>query len=464
MRKDNLELFEKASIPKAVLSNALPSVVSMITVLLHNLASTFFLGQTGNAYMVAAVSIAMPVFMLTMAMGSLFGIGGTSVISRALGEGRKEYAKKVSSFCFWTGTGGGILYMIVIWVFEDWFCTIIGASPDTVGYARDYMRIMALTVPLAVIGNTFSNIIRAEGRPMMAMTGALILNIINIALDPILILVLGWGVKGAALAVFIAHIFGNGCYIMYLLGKKTILSIHPKDYCVKDKVLTNVFAIGIPASLTGLLMTLANLTTNNLIAKFSDLAIAGYSVSTRVAMITGMTLMGIGQGVQPLFGFCVGARLRERYKEIFRFSVRLVLGVSIVMSAACFIGMRALISAFIDTPEVIEYGARFGRVVTLAGPGLGLLTLFTGAIQAMGAARPALILSVSRQGFVYIPLAFLFNYVFHTIEALAAAQVAADFLSATLAFILHYHWNRRLMRDFAAQEIPQEIQPLAETR
>jgi Na+-driven multidrug efflux pump len=264
-----------------------------------------------------------------------------------------------------------------------------------------------------------------------------------------MIIGLGWGVMGAALATFIGHIFGDGYYILHLLGKKSILSIHPKDYSVKNRIFTSVVAIGIPASLTSILMTLSNILTNNFITGFGDMAMAGFGVATKVAMITGMILIGIGQGVQPLLGFCVGARRRERFHGVLRFSVFLVLGVAVVMSSVCFVGARAIITSFIGAPEAVQYGIVFARIVVFAGPGLGLLFLFSNAIQAMGAARPALILSVSRQGFVYIPVLLLFHSVFHTFRAIAVAQVVSDFLSAGLAVILCVVWSRKLMKNFA---------------
>ena len=146
--------------PKAVISNVIPSIVSMIMVLIYNLADTVFIGQTDNALMVAAVSIATPVFLLFMAVGMLFGIGGTSLISRMLGEGEEQKAKRISSFCFWTGLTVGVISMIAIYIFAEPICMKVGASAETIGYAKQYLQIVSFGIPFLIISNSFINIIK----------------------------------------------------------------------------------------------------------------------------------------------------------------------------------------------------------------------------------------------------------------------------------------------------------------
>ena len=184
MQQNTTEIFRDAPVPKAVLSNVIPSIISMIMVLIYNLADTFFIGQTKNALMVAAVSVATPAFLLFMAVGMLFGIGGTSFISRMLGEGQEERAKHASAFCFWTGLAVGIISMILIVIFAEPVCKAIGASPDTIEYATQYLRIVAIGIPFLIISNAFSNIIRSEGRAKTAMSGMIIGNMANVILDP----------------------------------------------------------------------------------------------------------------------------------------------------------------------------------------------------------------------------------------------------------------------------------------
>ena len=316
-----LEVFEKAPIKKAVLQNALPAMAAMLMVLIYNLADTFFIGQTGDDLQVAAVSLATPVFLLFMAVGTVFGIGGTSVISRALGEGRKEYAKKVCSFCMWSCVAVGIALSALFLIFMDQILTLIGASAETWEYTKTYLTIVSVSGPFVLISNCYSNVVRAEGESGKAMMGQLIGNLLNIVLDPILILVFSWNIAGAAVATVIGNVVGASYYILFFVKGKSTLSIHLKDFSIKGKVASGVLSIGIPASLGNLLMSVSSILMNMQMAKYGDMALAGVGVAMKVTMMTGMVCIGLGQGVQPLLGYCVGAKNWKRYKGAMRFSL-----------------------------------------------------------------------------------------------------------------------------------------------
>lgn len=208
--KQATEIFEKAPIPQAVLKNALPAMAAMLMVLIYNLADTFFIGRTNNDILVAALSLATPVFLIFMAVGTIFGMGGTSVISRALGQGRTEYAKKVCSFCMWSCVTVGTVLSALFLVFMDQILVLIGASADTWELSKTYLTIVAFGGPFVLISNCYSNVVRAEGRSGKAMMGQLLGNLLNVILDPIMILVFNWGIAGAAVATVIGNIVGAG--------------------------------------------------------------------------------------------------------------------------------------------------------------------------------------------------------------------------------------------------------------
>lgn len=276
---------------KAVFKNALPAMAAMLMVLIYNLADTFFIGQTHDDLQVAAVSLATPVFLLFMAVGTIFGNGGTSVISRAMGEGRTDYAKKVCSFCMWSCVGVGIIMSALFLLFMDQILALIGASADTWEYAKTYLTIVSLSGPFVLIANCYSNVIRAEGLSGKAMMGQLIGNLLNVVLDPIMILVFGWNIAGAAIATVIGNAAGAIYYIFYFLSGKSVLSINPKDFSVKNKVASSVLTIGIPAALGSLLMSVSNIIMNSQIGKYGDMAVAGVGVAMKVTMLTGMVVL-----------------------------------------------------------------------------------------------------------------------------------------------------------------------------
>ncbi|MDD2971096.1 MAG: MATE family efflux transporter [Lachnospiraceae bacterium] len=430
------EIFKNAPVPKAVISNVIPSIVSMIMVLLYNLADTFFIGQTKDAYMVAAVSVATPAFLFFMAVGMLFGIGGTSLISRMLGEGKQEKAKHTSAFCFWTGITIGVLAMILIWIFVKPICQMVGASSDTMEYASQYLNIVAVGIPFLILSNSFSNIIRSEGNAKIAMMGMIIGNLANIILDPIMILGLHWNVAGAAIATVIGNILSAGFYISHLLSRRTMLSINPRDYQIRGGIASGVFAIGIPASLNSILLSTSNIVINNLMVAYGDMAVAGLGVAMKVNMIVIMLLIGLGTGIQPLLGYCYGAGNKKRYVEVLKFSLALAFGLSLIMTVICYCGAGPLVHAFLEDESAYTYGMSFARIYIYSGPVMGILFVLINAIQAAGAAFPSLILSISRQGILYIPILFTFNEVFRTERTLALAQPVTDYLSVTLAIVL----------------------------
>ena len=443
MQNKTTEIFRDAPVPKAVITNVVPSIISMIMVLIYNLADTFFIGQTKNAYMVAAISVATPAFLLFMAIGMLFGIGGTSLISRSLGEGKTEKAKNASSFCFWTGLCIGILAMILLFIFAVPVSRAIGASDDTIGYTSQYMRIVSTAIPFLIISNSFSNIIRAEGNANIAMMGMLIGNMINIVLDPIMILALGWDVAGAAVATVLGNIFAAVFYIRHLLSKNAMLSIHPKYYKAKERIAAGVLSIGIPASLNSIMMSLSNIIVNNIMIHYGDMAVAGLGVAMKVNMIVVMLLIGLGTGIQPVLGYCFGAGDRKRYMAILKFSLILAFGLSAVMTVICYCGAGPLVHAFLEDPDAFTYGISFASIYIYSGPVMGLLFVFINAIQSTGAALPALILSISRQGIIYLPVLFLFRSIFNSATMLAAAQPITDYLSTILAIVLFISTYRK---------------------
>lgn len=448
MKDKTTELFQNAPVPKAVLSNIIPSIVSMLMVLLYNLADTFFIGKTRDAYMVAAVSVATPAFLFFMAVGMLFGIGGTSLISRMLGEGNGEKAKNTSSFCFWTGLVIGVVSMVLIWIFVEPVCRMIGASADTIGYASQYLNIVAAGIPFLIVSNSFSNIIRAEGNAKIAMAGMVFGNMMNIVLDPILILGFHWNVAGAAIATTLSNMISAVFYICHLLSGRTMLSLRLSDYRMRGGIAAGVLAIGVPASLNSILMSTSNIIVNNMMAGYGDMALAGLGVAMKVNMIVVMLLIGLGTGIQPLLGYCYGAGNGKRYMDVLKFSLCLAFGMSAVMTVVCYCGAGPLVTAFLDNADAFGFGMSFSRIYILSGPVMGILFVLINAIQATGAAVPALVLSVSRQGILYIPILFAFHYILHSAATLALAQPVTDYLSVALAAWLFVVTYRRYIRRF----------------
>lgn len=443
-----LDSFRNAPVHRAVLKNALPAMAAMLMVLIYNLADTFFIGQTHDALQVAAVSLATPVFLIFMAVGNIFGIGGTSVISRALGEGREVYAKKVCAFCMWGCTGAGLAMTAFFLLFMNHILSWIGASPDTWVFTKTYLTIVSLGGPFVLIANCYANLIRAEGASAQAMMGQVLGNLLNVVLDPILILGLGWNIAGAAIATVIGNIAGAGYYILYFLRGKSTLSIHPKDFTCRENVCRAVLVIGIPASLGSLMMSVSQIIVNSLMTDYGDMALAGIGVAMKITMITGMVCMGFAQGIQPLLGYCVGAQLWSRFKKIMKFSLGFAFLLSTGMTVVCYLFTRQIVGVFLTNAAAFDYAVQFARILLTTSFLFGGFFLLCNALQAMGAATEALIINLSRQGIIYIPALFLLNAALGA-SGLAWAQPAADVLSTVLVAWLYLRRVRRVEVNFS---------------
>ncbi|MDC7239284.1 MAG: MATE family efflux transporter, partial [Spirochaetales bacterium] len=412
-------------------------------VLIYNIADTYFVGQTGDPFQVAAVSLAMPVFLLFMATGNLLGIGGTSVISRSLGAGDKDHARKVSSFVFYSSILLGVLFTLTFWILMPFILKAIGTSEQTIGFARDYLAIVAPSAPFVIISIAFSNIVRAEGKAKEAMMGTMLGTIVNIILDPIMILTLDMGVAGAALATLIGNMAGSIYYLNYILRGKTILSIAPRDFRIKDKVFTGVMAIGIPAALNNVLMSLSSILLNNYLAAYGDIEVAAMGVAMKVVLIVALLQIGLGAGIQPLLGYSFGAGDHKRFNAIMRTSIIYTVILGSVLTLGCWVGASGIVGAFIDSGEVYSHGISFTRYLLLTGPVIGILFVYINSLQAIGAARESLIISISRQGFVFVPMIIILNSLFG-LTGVIMAQPVADMFSLIMSAIIYTYKNRKM--------------------
>ena len=392
---------------------------------------------------VAAVSLATPVFLIFMAVGTVFGIGGTSVISRALGEGKEDYAKKVCSFCMWSCILIGVIIAALFLIFMNPILSLIGASSDTWDLTKTYLTIVACSGPFVLISNCYTNVIRAEGKSGHAMMGQLLGNLFNVILDPVMILGFGWNIAGAAIATVIGNVIGAEYYICYFLRGKSSLSIRFKDLTVRNRVCSSVLAIGVPAALGSLLMSISQIIINSQMAEYGDMAIAGMGVAMKVVTITGMVCMGLGQGVQPLLGYCVGAKLWKRFQDVFRFSAIFALLLGAFLTILCYLSVNQIVSVFLTDTTAFEYAVQFSRILLTTSFLFGLFYVLVNGIQAMGAATASLVISLSRQGLIYIPALFILKAALG-LTGLAWAQPVADLFSTILAVALYMKTYRKL--------------------
>ncbi len=435
-KQKKIELFEKYKVPKAIITLCTPTVLSMLATVVYNMVDTFFIGMTKDPYQVAAIGLSAPVFLLLMALGNIFGLGGGSYISRMLGKRDYEEVLRASSFSFYTCIGFSVLVGSTLIIFLPQILHLLGTSGYTYQPARGYLFYIALGAPAICLSITLSSIIRSEGAAKHSMIGVIIGTIANIILDPIMILNMGHGVKGAAIATVIANILTLSYYIFYLIKKTSFLTIALKYYSAKKKILRNVFLIGTPISFNNILMSISFILLNNIAAPYGDNVIAGISVALRVSSIIIMFFIGVSQGLQPFVAYNYSAKNTKRMNSAIKFTLTVGMIIALCMSVVGIIFSSQLIAIFIDNEGVIKYGVLFLRAACTSSVFIPILFVISGTFQAMGKAKPAFLMMISRQGFIFLPTLLILNSHFGE-NGIFWAQPTADFLAAILAISLY---------------------------
>lgn len=431
----NEAVFRDAPVRTAVVRMAVPTVISSLVLVIYNMADTFFVGQTHDAMQVAAVSLTNPVFVMFMAIANLLGIGGSAVISILLGQQMHREAKSASSFCCYASLIFGVLAAIIILPLMDPLLNILGSTENTIQPAREYLFYIAIGAPFILFANTFGHVVRGEGAARASMVGGMIGTVVNIVLDPVFILTLGMGTAGAAIATVLGNICGCIYYVWYFQRKSLMLSIHPRYLRGETHQMVQVVTIGIPAGVNSALMSIATVLLNNALVQYGDDPVAAMGIVTKAYLFIVFIHMGITNGIQPLLGYCFGAGLRRRFLDILKFSGILTVVCGTILSAGYIIFSRQIVALFIDDASVIDYGGPMLIATSIAGPILGLLFLAINSMQALGRPLPATMLSVCRQGLIFIPLLYLLDAVFG-LSGINFTQAVADYISIVLAMIL----------------------------
>lgn len=429
------ELFARAPIPRAYFKMALPVVLSMLVSLVYNMVDTWFIAQTQNTALVAGVSLCAPMFTLMVAMGDIFGLGGSSLISRLLGQGEEKRVRHVSAFCSYGAIVWGVLVGALMLIFRQPILHLLGASSDTMDSAMAYYSYLALGAPVIIFTLVPSNILRTEGMAVASMVGSITGTVVNMILDPIFIFGLNMGAGGAALATVLSNVVSAVLFIVLLVTKSQQLSVRPGDCSVQGTELREILVIGVPASITNLMQSFAMTLTNRFLLPYGTENVAALGIALKVNMIVMLIMVGFAFGAQPLLGYNYGANNRERLRDILKFDVLVQLVFSVVMTVVFLISAPQIIRIFMSDGGVIQAGSRILRCMVITMPLMGIILVCTTLFQAAGKAMPAFLLSISRQGVALLICMVVLSAVFG-FYGVILAQAAADVVSVILALVL----------------------------
>ncbi len=439
-----LKLMGSAPVGKAIVKLAIPTMLAAIVQILYNITDSIFIGMLGDSDLVAAISIILPLAFGIMAFGNLFGIGAASYISRQLGAGNMEEARHANAVAAYTATAVGVVLTVVFVVFRGPLLAVIGTSPDTLGPTSQYFTILSSFSPLLILQMALAGLIRSEGATNKAMWGMIIGLGTNIVLDPVFIFAFDMGISGAAWATVIGNGLGVMFYVLHFTHGHTLLSIRPKDFRPSKRIYGEIFKIGIPASLSMLIMGISFLLVNVVASSYGDEVVAGIGICQRVMNICIMLMVGIAQGYQPFAGFNYGAKQYDRLKRGLKVTMFYNISLGIIFMVLFLLFSRQISGLFIQgQPETVNTAAMFLSVFALALPLVGLQFTLMTTFQAVGKAVQAMLISLGRQAIVFIPLLFIFNNAFG-LDGLRYAQPSADAISAVAAVLMSISFIREM--------------------
>ena len=412
MDEKRLHLLAEEPVRSAILKMSIPMVFGMLFQVFYNLVDTYFIGQLNDANQLAAANFALPIFTLTMGVASIVGTGASSYISRSLGKENREEANKTTTIAVGLLVMISLLFTVLGILFLNPLVNVLGADANTFEPTRQYIFIMLLGT-VGVMGNfALGQLLRAEGNIMKSMMGLIIGTVLNIILDPLFIFTFDMGVSGAALATIIGNIVGTLYYVRCFFNGSSSLVIQVKQFKIDWPIYGEIFKIGIPSSLTQVLVGVATIVMNNIAIAYGTLTVAGMGVATKIMLIGTFIFIGFSTGCQPIIGYSYGANNLVRVKETIKEGIKLTACIGVVLLLLFMLGSNLLIGVFTPDVAVVEKGTLILRALALSLPFMGGTMIATTAAQAMGKAMPSFILSLSRQGLLYIPLLLLLNTFF----------------------------------------------------
>lgn len=437
MKVQNLKLFERTRVSKAVLILAIPTVLSQLMGVIYNMADTFFIGQLNDPNQVAASTLALPLFILTVSISNLFGIGGASFISRCLGKKHLKKARAGSAFCIWTSMVLAFFYGLLIWVFRQSILPWIGTNQETYALTSDYLfwTIAVGSVPV-MLNPMFANLIRSEGFAKQASFGMAMGAVLNVILDPIFIFGFNLKIEGAAIATLISICFST-CYFLFFLYKRrhqTVITLNPRYYRAKKGIAKEIISVGLPSCIFNWTATASIIVLNILLAGYSNIAVAGMGIAKRVDVIAFSVANGLAQGVLPLVAYNYAAQKYNRMKGAIKVTLFYSLILSGLTTFYLFFFAPEITHFFINDTQTVRFGQFFLKTMCITCPCVSISVIVITIFQAVGYKITPIILSLLRKGGLDIPLMLVMNHLYK-LDGLVWALPIADFLAMTIAVI-----------------------------
>lgn len=454
MDNSKTELFESMPIPKAVVTLSVPSVISSLVMVIYSLADTFFVGMMNDPVQNAAVTLAAPLLLAFNAVNNLFGIGSSSMMSRALGRKDYDTVYRSSAFGFYASLICSLLFSLLYGVLQSPILVMLGANAETMQATADYLfwTVLLGSAP-SILNVVLAYLVRAEGSSLHASIGTMCGCLLNIVLDPIFILPWGLnlGAAGAGCATCLSNTVACLYFFVLLFVKrgKTYVCIKPSMFRPSKQIVKGVCGVGIPASIQNLLNVTGMTILNNFTSAYGSDPVAAMGIAQRVNMVPFQIAMGFSQGIMPLISYNYTSGNIKRMKKTFMFTAKISLGFILAVMLTFVFAAEPIISMFMKNESIVAYGAAFQRGFCFALPFLCIDFLALGVFQSCGMGMKSFIFAVVRKIVLEIPALFVLNWLF-PLYGLAYAQFVAELILGTIAVVVLVRMFRRLEREQAA--------------
>lgn len=423
---DKYTFLTQAPVHRVIGAMAIPTIISMLLTSMYNLVDTFFVGKI-NTQSTAAVGIVFSVMFFIQAFSFFFGNGSGNYISRQLGAQNTKDAEVMASTGLFYTLVFSLIVMLLGWFFLEPISILLGSTPTILPYTRQYLGISLLGTPFIMGTFCINNQMRFQGFTKYSVYGAISGSIINCLLDPVFIFGFSMGVSGAAVASVIGQICGF--VIMLIMSQKEgVIHYTHRRISFEGRFVKEIIAGGTPSISRQGLASVSTIALNSVAGNYGDAAIAAMSIVTRISMFIFSVIVGLGQGFQPMCGFCYGAKLYDRVKEGFWFSTKIGTLFLLFWSVVLIIFSGEVVSLFRDDPEVIAIGIPALRYQMIIFPACSFMLMANMMMQTCRKTIRANILAASRQGLFFIPLIFVLPY-FYGLFGVEICQAVSDIIS-----------------------------------
>lgn len=434
-KEEKYQQMIETPVNKLILKLAVPTIISMLVTSIYNMADTFFVSQIGTSAS-GAVGVMFSAMAMIQAIGFTLGMGSGNNISRALGNKDEERASLLAATGFYTAGIIGIIIMVFGTMFSRQMVFLLGATETIAPYAQDYARYILFAAPFMMTSFVMNNILRAQGSAMFAMVGITTGGVLNMILNPILIFGFDMGISGAAIATMVSQIVSFGILLYQCNSHEDCIKIQISKFCPDLKVYGEILHAGLPSFCRQGLASIATVIVNFAAGPYGDAAIAALSIVSRFMMFINSSLIGFGQGFQPVCGFNFGAKRYDRVLQAYWFCVKVAVAMLTVFGIVAFIFSRPIITLFRkEDLEVIEIGTLALRLQLLTIPFQAWVIMVNMLTQSIGYGFRASIVSMGRQGLCLIPALFLLPAMFG-LFGLQLSQPVADMLTFVLATVI----------------------------